>query len=142
MPVAMSIPIPEEDVAVLGQKHSPGSRKKKALSLASKNLNPVDEKGVDLMVGDSNVHPEEIQEPGLKAGSSIQILVESLFGNNLALVIDTEDTTDKLESDIRENSSCLLSVVRLLHGTEILKPGVSMANRTLETGTPSTWFWI
>jgi hypothetical protein len=28
MPVAVSIPIPEEDVAVLGQGHSPGSRKK------------------------------------------------------------------------------------------------------------------
>jgi hypothetical protein len=55
MPVAMSIPIPEEDVAVLAQKHSPGSRKEKALSLASKNLDPLDEKGVDLMVGDSNV---------------------------------------------------------------------------------------
>ena len=78
--------------------------------------------------------PEEIQEPGLKAGSSIQILVESLFGNTLALVIDSEDTTDKLERDIRENSSCLLSVVRLLHGTKILKPGVSMAKQNVGNG--------
>lgn len=79
MPIAISIPIPEDDVAVLGQGHSPGSKKKRALKLASKELDPLDEEGVDLIVGDSNVHSEEIQEPGPKAGSSIPILVQSLY---------------------------------------------------------------
>ena len=67
-----------------------------------------------------NEVPVDVFEIGLARSSKTwaqgrKILVESLSGNYLALVIDTEDTADKLDCSIRENSSFPLSIVRLLH---------------------------